>query len=454
MKNEFKRVIGLAIPAVLAQVSFMTMGLVDTLIVGKLGGALGAEALSGTGVGSSLSGAAFGVGIGFLLGMDSRISQAAGAKDEQLAGDLLYQGIWLSLATSIFLSIVLFLISHFLEALNVDAKILPHAQPYLNWVTWSILPALLFTALQRYWMAIEMILPITIIMIFANVLNLFVDLALVLGKWGFPKLGAEGAGLATLFCRIFMLSSFLIYTLWKPQLRRIRHHIRPKWNLIKNLLSLGVPAAGQVAFEVGAFAVATLLASQLGPIAAASHHIALTIASMTFMVPLGISIATSVRVGNLIGSSQPGQARSSGYLSLLLGTFLMTSFGVVFLAIPETLVGLFSSDPEIIHTGKMILFWAALFQIVDGIQVIATGALRGLANTRISLIANMIGHFGFGIPVGALICFYLEKGVIGLWIGLSLGLFLVAMILLYFWNTLSRPTQIPFAPQRPLSDLS
>jgi MATE family multidrug resistance protein len=212
-----------------------------------------------------------------------------------------------------------------------------------------------------------------------------------------------------------------------------RTSLRVDVETLRRLLTLGLPAAGQLMLEVAVFAAATALAARLTPAWLAAHQIALNAASVTFMVPLGISSAAAVRVGQAIGRRDPVGARHAGWTALALGTSFMFCAALVFLIFPQSLVRLFSRDPEVIAAGSALLLVAALFQLSDGVQVVATGALRGAGDTRTPFLWNLVGHWLIGLPIGYHLCFARGHGARGLWIGLLIGLTVTGVGLLTVW---------------------
>jgi MATE family multidrug resistance protein len=212
----------------------------------------------------------------------------------------------------------------------------------------------------------------------------------------------------------------------------------PDFARIRLLLALGVPAAGHIFLEIAVFAAATALAARFLPEAFAAHEIALNIASVTYMVPLGVSSATAVRVGQAIGRKDLVAARTAGWTALVVGVSFMAMMGVAMLVFPEQLLRVYTPDPAVIAFGIPLLFWAAAFQLFDGTQVVSTGALRGLGDTRTPFWANVVGYWILGLPFGALLCFRWNMGIVGLWIGLTIGLIAAAAILLRTWRVRSR----------------
>ncbi len=304
-------------------------------------------------------------------------------------------------------------------------------------VVWSTLPLMLFTALRRYLQGMGLVRAIMIILVSANVVNVLANWLLVFGHAGFPALGVEGAAWATFWSRLYMCLGLMVYIAyrehpepaglaaipWKPDLRRIGQ-----------LLQLGLPAATQIGLEVGVFATATTLAGVLGPVDVAAHQIALNCAALSFMVPLGVSAAGAVRVGQALGRRDLAGARWSGWTALFLGAAFMLCAGILFLAIPRQIIRIYTVDPAVIATGVSLLALAAAFQLFDGVQVVATGILRGAGDTRTPMLGSLLCHWLLGLPLGYYLCFKLGWGVQGIWVGLSLGLITVGIILLFVWS--------------------
>jgi MATE family multidrug resistance protein len=278
----------------------------------------------------------------------------------------------------------------------------------------------------------------------ANLVNLAGNWILVLGHLGAPRLGAEGAGWATCFSRIYMAGA-LAYILWKydPQVLRIswRPHASRMWTLIK----LGAPAAGQMAIEIGVFATVTVLVSKLNATALAGHQIALTAVSTTFMMPLGVSSAAAVRVGFALGRGDMSAAARAGWTALGLGAAVMSAAAVVLLTVPEWIARLFSPDSAVIAAASTILRVAAFFQLFDGLQIVVTGSLRGVGDTRTPMFCHLAGYWVIGLPLGAMLCFGRGLGAPGLWMGLSAGLIAIGVVLTAFWWRTARAWRLKSA---------
>jgi len=252
-----------------------------------------------------------------------------------------------------------------------------------------------------------------------------------------PALGVNGSALSTVASRVLM-AVMLIEFSRRYESRRghplFRHWAAPQLARLKELVRLGVPAAGQILLEVGAWNLATFTVGFLTPVALATHQIVMNYASVTYMVPLGISAAAAVSVGHAVGAGDGARARRAGWLALGLATSFMLLAAAVFLAFPAPLIELYSHDARILAVAPGLLAIVAAFQIFDGIQTVSTGALRGLGETRIPMLANLVGYWVLGLPLGFLLCFGLKKGIYGLWIGLTLALVVIAITVLLRWQ--------------------
>jgi MATE family multidrug resistance protein len=317
--------------------------------------------------------------------------------------------------------------------------------PYLYASTWSLLPLLLFTALRRYLQALGLVRPIMVTIITANVVNVVACWMLVFGNLGAPRLGPAGSGWATTASRVYMLVCLVAYVVARER----RHptglwqvHFLPAWERLVTLVRLGLPASLQITAEVGVFSVVTGLAGRFEPAVLAAHQIALNSAAFTFMIPLGLSSAAAVRVGQAVGRRDPAAARRAGWTALALGLAFMSTAALTFLLAPTAILRLFTTDPTVVAGGIGLLLIAGAFQLFDGTQVVLTGALRGLGDTRTPMLVNMVGYWLFGLPIGWLLCFQRGLGVPGLWFGLCAGLTTVALTLLVVWARRSRTLAI------------
>jgi MATE family multidrug resistance protein len=436
-KRELAALVQLAIPVVLSELGWMAQGVVDTIMVGRLGPA----AIGAVAVGNAVFYTPSLFGIGLLLSLDTMVAQAYGRKDYDDCHRWLAQGIYLATAITPFLMILVACASFGYGHFGITAEVATPASAYLRLLNWSLLPLLIYGATRRYLQGVGQVRVITVTYVLANLLNWGGNWALIYGHLGFPAMGVRGSALSTVIARIGMAISLTLFA-WRYERRRghplFKHWAGPQWTRIRQLIRLGLPAAGQIILEVGAWNAATLSAGWLSPVALATHQIAINYASITYMVPLGISAAAAVSVGHAVGAGDKARARRAGWLALALGSSFMLLAGIVFLIAPRPLIQLFTQDPRVLAVGPSLLWIAAAFQIFDGVQTVCTGALRGLGETRAPMIANFVGYWILGLPLGLILCFVLKWGVYGMWIGLTLALIVISSILLHRWYRASQ----------------
>jgi MATE family multidrug resistance protein len=413
----------------------MSMGIVDTIMVGRLPNS--AVAIGATGLGQSLyHGVAIFTG-GLLLGMDTFVAHAYGREDLDDARHSLVNGLFLAFALTPVLMLAVSFWPSLMQRFGISPELVEPMRPYLRALNWGSLPLLAYFALRRYLQAVNVAHPIMFALISANLVNAFGNWVLIYGHLGFRAMGITGSGWSTCWARVYMAGCLAITLLWVESKR-----LRPGWagmiridvSRMGALLKLGAPAASQILFEIGAFSAATALCAKLGPVPLAGHQIALNCAALTFMVPLGISSAAAVRVGQELGRCDPDAARRAGWSAIVIGVGFMACSGTVFVSIPKIIARLFTPDPAVIRVGAQLLLVAAAFQLFDGLQTVATGALRGAADTRTPMIANFFAYWLMGLPLGYVLCFKLGWGALGIWIGLCGGLMIIGSALLVAWH--------------------
>lgn len=430
---ELRPLVRLAGPVVLAEVTWMAMSLVDTMMVGRVS----AAALGALSIGSHLFFAVAMAGGGILLGLDYVVAHAFGGRRMAEVGRTLVQGLYLSLALAVVLTALLHWVAGELWRIGIEPAVLAITVPFLRSVKWSLPPLLVFIALRRYLQAIGQVRPILITAISASLVNAAAGWALIFGHLGAPAMGAQGAAWGMTISRVYMLLCLAGFALLHaraehPELLRVP--LAPDWRLLGRVVKLGLPAASQTTAEVGVFTAATLLAGRLDAVSLAAHQIALGAAALSFMVPLGVSSAAAVRIGQALGRGEPRAAGRAGWTALLVGASFMSFSAAVFVLFPGLVMRVFTDEPAVIATGVSLLFVAAAFQLFDGLQVVGTGVLRGTGDTRTGMIAGLLGYWVVGLPLGALLCFRAGLGVVGLWVGLSAGLVLVAIAVVAVWS--------------------
>ena len=435
LRSEFRPTLRLALPLVLAELGWMSMAVVDTMMVGRL--ANSALAIAAVSLGGILVHVLAFFGGGLLIGLDTLVSQAFGAGQREDCHRSLVHGIYLSLALAPVLMTPVWFFDSLLRLANIPADIISLTVPYSKALAWGTLPLLLYFAVRRCMQGMNMVRPIAFALITANIINAIGNWILIYGKLGAPAMGAVGSGWSTAWARIYLAAVLVGYLLWYDHKHRtdlLLTPIQPDLARIRRLIALGLPAALQISLEIGVFALVTALIGRLGATALASHQIALNTVSLTYMVPLGISSAAAVRVGQAIGRKDVGAAADAGGSAIFFGAGFMTLAGVALLVFPRAIARIYTPDASIIRSTAILLAAGAAFQLFDGIQTVATGALRGAGDTRTPMICHFTAYWIIGLPFGAWLCFVRGWGAFGLWAGLSLALILIGVVLLFAWR--------------------
>jgi len=440
----------IAVPVVMAELGWMTMGVVDTVMVGPLG----PQAISAAGVGNSMHIAFVIFGMATMLGLDTLVSQAYGRKDIRDCHRWFFDGLMLAGLMTVPIMALLAGVWFAIPVLKFHGAVRPLLESYFGVLMLSTPFLLAYAVCRRYLQAMHAAKPVMFALITANLVNIAFNYALIYGHFGFPALGVKGSAWSTVIARVYMLSA-LLFSVWWIDRRRTADllleglpsealakeghglwHVERGFDLarLKRLLALGLPAASQMGAEVGVFALATAMSGMLDPISSAAHQIALNMAGVAFMVPLGMGSAGAVRVGHAVGARDRDRASASGWTAIMLGTGFVMFAALLFVLIPRQLIGLFSKDESVLSVGTSLLLLAGVFQLFDGLQGVITGTLRGLGDTRTAMIVNLVAHWVIGLPTSYLLCFVIGWGVYGLWVGLSLGLIVTGIILLYVWT--------------------
>ena len=433
LRREFRPMLGMALPLALAELGWMAMGVVDTIMAGRLGAAaLGASSLGGN---VFYPIAMFGAGL--LLGMDTLVAQSFGAGDPRDCRRSLINGVWLAAGLAVPLALAVWALIPLLRATGTNPRVMALLGPFLKALLWGILPLLAYAALRRYLQATNVVAPIAFSLVSANLVNFAGNWALMFGHWGAPAMGLEGSGWSTTIARFYMAGVLLAAIAWherKTGNLLFRMSWKPDVARLLRLLDLGLPAAMQILVEGGLFGVIAVLAARLDEVSLAAHGIAVNVVSTTYMVPLGISSAAAVRVGQAVGRKDRQGMATSGWTALLLGTLFMSAAGLALWTAPRSIVRVFTADATVIASGAALLRIAALFELFDGFQTVATGALRGLGDTRSPMLAHLAGYWLIGLPISYVLCFRLSWGISGIWVGLTTALILIGVALVWVWK--------------------
>lgn len=437
VREEFGPQLTLAWPLVISELGWMSMGVVDTLMVGRVS----PEAMGGVAVGGNFQMPIVLFGLGVLLGLDPLVSQAVGAGRHRDARHALIQGLYVAAGLSVLLIALLLGLRPLIGRIGLQPAVVPHAVPFYTAMIWGVPAFLGFVCLRRYLQGLGHVRPILWALLSANVLNIVVDYALIFGHFGLPRLGAQGAGFATSIARTYLFA-FLAVAILRVERGAGRHGTAQERRfdpaLVRRIVMVGLPAAAMVVFEVGVFALATQLIGRIDAVSLAAHQVALTLASVTFMVPLGVSAAGGVRVGQAVGRGDAAGVARAGWTAFLLGAGFMGVSGAVFALAGRPLTAIFSPDPDVIVMGAALLQVAAIFQLFDGTQVVACGLLRGLGETRVPMFVTLVGYWMLGLPIGWYLAFPRGMGARGLWLGLMTGLIAVGFVLLFVWMRKAR----------------
>lgn len=437
--HESKLLAKLSTPIVIGQMGQNLITLADTLMVGALGSvALGASAFAG-----SVFIIFFMFGIGTLSPLTALVARAQGQEDYPYGGSLLRHSVALALALGGFLMAVLYFLLPHLHLLGQTAEVLDKGSAFLEIIIWSVVPSLLYQAYKQFTDGIGKTKVGMYIMMFGVLLNITGNYVLIHGHLGFPQLGLNGAAYATLFARSLMAVLIIAYVHLNPH---YKHYLTERWThrfdhyLLKNMIRLGVPTGLTFFFEVGAFASAAIMMGWFGELPLAAHQITLSLASTSFLITLGIGIAASIRVGYELGRGDHSLARFAGFTAIKLGAFYMGLCALGFYFLRNWFPTLYVTDQAVIEWAAKFFVVVALFEIFDGIQAVAIGALRGMSDTKWPGIIAFIAYWVLGLPGGYLLAFHLGIGPVGIWIGLLIGLAVASVALTWRFHILSRPT--------------
>jgi MATE family multidrug resistance protein len=425
---DVRELFELAGPVVLVQIGLMSMGAIDTIMVGRVS----PTDLAAVAIGNLYF---FGIavfGMGVLYALDPVIAQAVGASDSEGIARGLQRGVVLAVLLSVVAMGLLLPAGPFLTLARQPADVVPVAHGYAHGLVLGMFPFYGFVVLRQSLQAMTRVRPIVSTVIAANGLNVFLNWVLVFGNLGARPMGAVGSAWGSSLSRWFMMLMLaaLGWRELRPALLPLRREAFAPGPL-RRFLHVGAPIGAQQWLEFGVFGAAGLLMGLLGTIAVASHQVALQLAALTFMIPVGVAQATGVVVGQAVGREDPAGARRAVGAGLATVTAFMTFTAVMFLTVPAPLARLFSNDPTVVTAAAALLPIAGVFQVFDGLQVAGAGALRGIGDTRVPMILNLFGFWVIGLPSCVILGFATPLGPRGVWWGLAIGIGVVGILLMH-----------------------
>ena len=425
--HEAGQLLRLAGPIVVSQLAAIGMNLTDTLMVAPLG----PEALAGVAVAVSFHIVTIVLCTGTVLGMGPLVSQAFGAGDRAECRRVLVQGLWVAALLALPITAVTAAGRTLAHLLGQAPAVADGAGDYLLALAPGMAPTLFFVAFRQYLEGMGITRVAMVLSFLGLAVNALADWALIYGVPGVvAPMGVMGAALATSLVRWCMLAALVFYVARRADLTPFgRESLRPVWARIRRIVSIGVPVGATMAAEVGIFALAAVMMGWLGAVQLAAHQVTMNLASGTFMVGAGASLAGSIRVGHHIGAGSPRALRRAVLATYGLSLGFMALCALLFLAAPEALIGLFTSDPGVVRYGTALLLMAALFQVFDGAQVTGLLVLRGAADTRAPMLLTVVGYWAVGLPVAYLLGFHTPLQHVGIWTGLVASLVVVSILL-------------------------
>lgn len=432
-RKEAGATLRLGFPLILAQLLQMSMNFVDTVMAGRIS----ALDLAGVAVGSSLMVPLLVLGNGTVMAVNPIVAQNYGARRFDRIGSNARHALWISLLVAIPFFFILRNLYGLMGLIGVEEEIISIADRYLKAISWGIFPVMAYSALRYFNEGLSVTRPTMYIALVGTLANIPVNYVLMFGKLGLPRLGAPGAGYGSAIVYWLMFLLILLFTSRFHAWRRFRifgAFRLPEREQLREMLSIGIPIGVGAAMEVTMFAVTSLMMATLGTVAVAGHQVAINFAGLTFMVPFGLSIAVTARVGVSAGRGRLEEVRQRGSAGILLSVLFMCLTAVFILLLPDLIASIYTNDPAVREMSVQLLTLAAIFQISDGLQVGAFGALRGLKDTRFPMFVNMFAYGAVGLGLSWFLGLYKGLGPRGLWTGLIVGLTIAGVVhTVRFW---------------------
>lgn len=430
IKDHFRTNTTLAVPVMLSMLGQVMTGVADSIMVGWTG-AIPLAASSFANVFFTIP-LFFGVGVSYAI--TPLVAEADGSGNKTTIVDVLKNGTLINLTTGLLLVLFIFAIEPFLHLLNQPEEVVTLAIPYLSIVAVSILPTMVFQTYRQFAEGLHDTRMAMIIVVGSNLLNVLLNYLLIFGKFGFPELGLNGAGWATLISRMVMGLSMFLYVYYDAKFNVYRSGFSLTGyskKLINRMLHIGIPAGSQFIFEAGAFGFSAIMMGWFGTTALAAHQIALNLATISYMTTSGLASAAAIRVGHFLGKKNRKHLNRAAYTLITMALGLMIAWAILFILGRYMLPTLYINDPAVITVTASLLVIAGFFQLSDGMQVVCAGALRGLQDVKIPSLLIFIAYWAIALPLGYWLAFPLQLGPEGIWYGLLIGLTLVATALFF-----------------------
>jgi len=436
---EIRRTLQLAVPVMIGQLAVFSMNFVDTVMSGRLPNR--EVALAALGIGGAVWSSMVMFVLGTLMVVQPSVAQLDGAEKRREAASQTRQALWIALAFGVPFFLLCYFSEPLLDAFRIDPVIVPTAAAYLRAMSLGA-PGLCLVFLLRFFSeGTGHTRPTMLYGVVGALLNIPLNYVLMFGKLGLPALGTVGVGYATsivIWLQFLMLFVYIRTHRHYEPFELMSHLEMPNWVEIWGLLKVGVPIAVAIFVEGSLFVMAALLIGRLGPVPAAAHLIAINFAALVFMIPVGLSSAISIRVGNAVGRGDVAGARYAGLIGILIILGIQTVGAICMFTFPEAIVRLYTDDVVIAPLAVSLLFYAAAFQYPDGLQMVASGALRGFKDTRMPVVYMVVAFWIVGLTLGYHLTFAREMGPAGMWIGMIAGLSVAAVLLLRRFNKTSR----------------
>jgi len=433
-KNQhYKTTIKLALPVIIGQLGQIMVSVADSIMVGQLG----TIPLAAAAFANSIFIVVLVFGMGVAYGITPLVATAAGMNRKHIQGVLLRQSFYLNIIVSVALTAIMLGSLPIFPYLGQDKEVIDQARNYYIILSATVLPIMLYLAFKQFAEGLSDTRNAMIISIACNIANVIFNYALIYGQWGFPRLELEGAGIATFIARVLMLALMAYYVLNAKKFNKYQLTLqfqKARKKVLKKVLSIGLPTGLQYLFEVSAFSVAAILAGMISAEALAAHQIAINIASVTYMAASGLGAAATVRVGNQAGAGDYNNLKMASGSIFRLSIGWMAFAGIIIFLFKKELAGFYSDDPVVLELAVKMLIVTVFFQLSDGVQVVALGALRGFTDVKIPTIITFIAYWVVALPVAYVLSQMMDYGALGIWYALAGGLTISAVLLVLRFN--------------------